>query len=157
MKSTDPKKKKKMMKPQQIHLKKIEKARQKTRGATQTDIPILSQKLQFLLKLCVGICIEIQKQSSSFAGLRHLIPTKRIGERIRKKQKNSMISNTRDDTASEDGIRKPLLPTRSWYRSSSRLPSMLGSSANIMGEHVSIYLCVSIVTLGSIQFGFTVN
>lgn len=66
-----------------------------------------------------------------------------------------MISNTRDDT--EDGIRKPLLPTRSWYRSSSRLPSMLGSSANIMGEHVSIYLCVSIVTLGSIQFGFTVN
>lgn len=54
MKSTDRKKKKKMMKPQQIHLKKIEKARQKTRVATETDIPILSQKLQFLLKLCVG-------------------------------------------------------------------------------------------------------
>lgn len=37
----------------------------------------------------------------------------------------------------------------------SRQSSMMGSSANIVRESVSIFLCVSVVTMGSIQFGFT--
>ncbi|GKE28349.1 hypothetical protein Tco_1443733, partial [Tanacetum coccineum] len=55
-------------------------------------------------------------------------------------------------------LKKPLLHTGSWYRMagmSSRQSSMLGSSAQILRESVSIFLCVSIVALGPIQFGFT--
>ncbi|PWA62573.1 major facilitator, sugar transporter-like, Major facilitator superfamily domain protein [Artemisia annua] len=55
-------------------------------------------------------------------------------------------------------LKKPLLHTGSWYRMagmSSRQSSMLGSSAQILRESVSIFLCVSIIALGPIQFGFT--
>uniref|UniRef100_M0ZVX1 Sugar transporter ERD6-like 6 n=1 Tax=Solanum tuberosum TaxID=4113 RepID=M0ZVX1_SOLTU len=61
----------------------------------------------------------------------------------------------RDDTTADDGLRKPLLHTGSWYRMSSRQSSMMGSSAQILHESISIYLCVLIVALGPIQFGFT--
>lgn len=57
-------------------------------------------------------------------------------------------------------LKKPLLHTGSWYRMSgmsSRQSSMLASSAQILRESVSIYLCVFIVALGPIQFGFTVR
>ncbi|XP_016498657.1 sugar transporter ERD6-like 6 [Nicotiana tabacum] len=61
----------------------------------------------------------------------------------------------RDDTSAEDGLRKPLLHTGSWYRMSSRQSSMMGSSAQILRESISIYLCVLIVALGPVQLGFT--
>ncbi|XP_049385232.1 sugar transporter ERD6-like 6 [Solanum stenotomum] len=61
----------------------------------------------------------------------------------------------RDDNTADDGLRKPLLHTGSWYRMSSRQSSMMGSSAQILRESISIYLCVLIVALGPIQFGFT--
>ncbi|KAL3378012.1 hypothetical protein AABB24_004109 [Solanum stoloniferum] len=61
----------------------------------------------------------------------------------------------RDDNTAADGLRKPLLHTGSWYRMSSRQSSMMGSSAQILRESISIYLCVLIVALGPIQFGFT--
>ncbi|KAK6150892.1 hypothetical protein DH2020_015824 [Rehmannia glutinosa] len=61
--------------------------------------------------------------------------------------------------AAEDGLRKPLLHTGSWYRMSgmgSRQSSIMGaSSAQIMRESISVFLCVFIVALGPIQFGFT--
>ncbi|KAJ9561980.1 hypothetical protein OSB04_007140 [Centaurea solstitialis] len=72
---------------------------------------------------------------------------------------------SRDPEICDDGgggsssLKKPLLHTGSWYRmagmSSSRQSSMLGSSAQILRESVSIFLCVFIVALGPIQFGFT--
>ncbi|KAI3451692.1 hypothetical protein Pfo_008357 [Paulownia fortunei] len=60
--------------------------------------------------------------------------------------------------AAEDGLRKPLLHTGSWYRMSgmgSRQSSIMGSSVQIMRESISVFLCVFIVALGPIQFGFT--
>ncbi|KAM0062948.1 putative major facilitator, sugar transporter, major facilitator superfamily [Helianthus debilis subsp. tardiflorus] len=69
---------------------------------------------------------------------------------------------TRDPEIEEGGggssLKKPLLHTGSWYRMagmSSRQSSMLASSAQMLRESVSIFLCVSIVALGPIQFGFT--
>ncbi|KAD4888441.1 hypothetical protein E3N88_20514 [Mikania micrantha] len=69
---------------------------------------------------------------------------------------------SRDPEIEEGGgggsLKKPLLHTGSWYRMagmSSRQSSMLASSAQILRESVSIFLCVSIVALGPIQFGFT--
>ncbi|KAJ8764275.1 hypothetical protein K2173_006015 [Erythroxylum novogranatense] len=62
--------------------------------------------------------------------------------------------SSRDD--SEDGnIRKPFLHTGSWYRMSSRQGSMMGSSAQIIRDSISVVFCVLIVALGPIQFGFT--
>ncbi|XP_051140418.1 sugar transporter ERD6-like 6 isoform X4 [Andrographis paniculata] len=58
----------------------------------------------------------------------------------------------------EDGLRKPLLHTGSWYRMSgmgSRQSSIMGSSMNLMRESISVFFCVSVVALGPIQFGFT--
>nr|DAD21640.1 TPA_asm: hypothetical protein HUJ06_023103 [Nelumbo nucifera] len=61
----------------------------------------------------------------------------------------------------DDGrdLRKPFLHTGSWYRMSSRQSSMLdklGSSAQVIRDNsVSVVLCVLIVALGPIQFGFT--
>ncbi|KAL3527109.1 hypothetical protein ACH5RR_011765 [Cinchona calisaya] len=63
--------------------------------------------------------------------------------------------SSRDDSASEDGLRKPLLHTGSWYRMGSRQSSIMGSSAQMIRESISIFLCVFIVALGPIQFGFT--
>lgn len=65
-----------------------------------------------------------------------------------------------DAATVEDGLRKPLLHTGSWYRMAgmgSRQSSIMGSSAQIIRESISIFLCVFIVALGPIQFGFTVN
>lgn len=59
----------------------------------------------------------------------------------------------------EDGrdLRKPFLHTGSWYRMGSRQSSIMGSSAQIIRDNsVSVLLCVLIVALGPIQFGFTV-
>ncbi|KAL2520682.1 Sugar transporter ERD6-like 6 [Forsythia ovata] len=63
-----------------------------------------------------------------------------------------------DTAAVEDGLRKPLLHTGSWYRMAgmgSRQSSIMGSSVQIIRESISIFLCVFIVALGPIQFGFT--
>ncbi|KVH92353.1 General substrate transporter [Cynara cardunculus var. scolymus] len=63
-----------------------------------------------------------------------------------------------DDGGGGGSLKKPLLHTGSWYRMagmSSRQSSILGSSAQILRESVSIFLCVFIVALGPIQFGFT--
>uniref|UniRef100_A0A5B7B2W0 Putative sugar transporter ERD6-like 6 n=1 Tax=Davidia involucrata TaxID=16924 RepID=A0A5B7B2W0_DAVIN len=63
---------------------------------------------------------------------------------------------TSRDEAADDGLRKPLLHTGSWYRMGSRQSSMLGSSAQfIRDSSVSVLFCVLIVALGPIQFGFT--
>ncbi|KAM7250488.1 hypothetical protein ACFE04_022371 [Oxalis oulophora] len=67
----------------------------------------------------------------------------------------------RDDN--EDGrgggggdLRKPFLHTGSWYRMGSRQSSMMSSSAQILRDgSISVVLCVLIVALGPIQFGFT--
>ncbi|XP_042029208.1 sugar transporter ERD6-like 6 isoform X2 [Salvia splendens] len=57
----------------------------------------------------------------------------------------------------EDGLRKPLLHTGSWYRMAGlrSSSSMMSSSTQILRESISVYLCVLIVALGPIQFGFT--
>uniref|UniRef100_M1B994 Sugar transporter n=1 Tax=Solanum tuberosum TaxID=4113 RepID=M1B994_SOLTU len=74
------------------------------------------------------------------------------------KGKDVTRTSFRDDSAiCEDGLRKPSLHTGSWYRMSSRQSSMMESSAQILRESVSIYLCVLIVALGSFQFGFTLG
>ncbi|KAK9129863.1 hypothetical protein Sjap_010350 [Stephania japonica] len=61
---------------------------------------------------------------------------------------------------SEEGrdLRKPFLHTGSWYRMGSRQSSLmekLGSSQFIRDGSISVVLCVLIVALGPIQFGFT--
>ncbi|XP_057770039.1 sugar transporter ERD6-like 6 [Salvia miltiorrhiza] len=56
----------------------------------------------------------------------------------------------------EDGLRKPLLHTGSWYRMAGlRQSSMMSSSAQILRESISVFLCVLIVALGPVQFGYT--
>ncbi|KAJ8550090.1 hypothetical protein K7X08_033797 [Anisodus acutangulus] len=73
------------------------------------------------------------------------------------KGKDVARTSFRDDSASsEQGLQKPLLHTGSWYRMASRQSSIMESSAQILHESISIYLCVLIVALGSLQFGFTV-
>ncbi|KAF8405235.1 hypothetical protein HHK36_010136 [Tetracentron sinense] len=53
-------------------------------------------------------------------------------------------------------LRKPFLHTGSWYRMGSRQSSMLSSSAQVIRDSsVSVVVCVLIVALGPIQFGFT--
>ncbi|KAI4325477.1 hypothetical protein MLD38_030874 [Melastoma candidum] len=64
--------------------------------------------------------------------------------------------------ASEDNeeLRKPFLHTGSWYKMRSRQSSLTGmsSSARILSDgSVSILLCVLIVSLGPIHFGFTLG
>ncbi|CAH9088635.1 unnamed protein product [Cuscuta epithymum] len=61
--------------------------------------------------------------------------------------------STRDEFA-EDGLRRPLLHTGSWYRMGSRQGSMMSSSNQLIRDSISVYLCVLIVALGPIQFGF---
>nr|XP_004233971.1 sugar transporter ERD6-like 6 [Solanum lycopersicum] len=74
------------------------------------------------------------------------------------KGKDIARTSFRDDSViSEDGLRKPLLHTGSWYRMGSRQSSMMESSAQILRESVSVYLCVLIVALGSFLFGFTLG
>ncbi|KAM7263293.1 hypothetical protein ACFE04_000976 [Oxalis oulophora] len=64
----------------------------------------------------------------------------------------------RDDSG-EDGMKKPFLHTGSWYRMGSRQSSMTmigDSSAQVLRDgSISVLLCVLIVALGPIQFGFT--
>lgn len=65
------------------------------------------------------------------------------------------MSSNREESA-EEGLRKPLLHTGSWYRMAGRQSSMMNSSAQFIREgSVSVLLCVLIVALGPIQFGFT--
>ncbi|KAK4584260.1 hypothetical protein RGQ29_022127 [Quercus rubra] len=53
-------------------------------------------------------------------------------------------------------LKKPFLHTGSWYRMGSRQSSIMGSSAQIIRDgSISVVLCVLIVALGPIQFGFT--
>ncbi|KAK9990395.1 hypothetical protein SO802_025380 [Lithocarpus litseifolius] len=53
-------------------------------------------------------------------------------------------------------LKKPFLHTGSWYRMGSRQSSIMGSSAQMMRDgSISVVLCVLIVALGPIQFGFT--
>ncbi|PSR88050.1 Sugar transporter ERD6-like [Actinidia chinensis var. chinensis] len=67
-----------------------------------------------------------------------------------------MSSNRDDASAAEDGLRKPLLHTGSWYRMGSRQSSIMNSSAQFIRDGaVSVVFCVLVVALGPIQFGFT--
>ncbi|GMY11518.1 sugar transporter ERD6-like 6 isoform X2, partial [Fagus crenata] len=53
-------------------------------------------------------------------------------------------------------LKKPFLHTGSWYRMGSRQSSIMGSSAQVIRDNsISVVLCVLIVALGPIQFGFT--
>ncbi|KAK9284659.1 hypothetical protein L1049_023835 [Liquidambar formosana] len=61
----------------------------------------------------------------------------------------------RDETEEGRDLRKPLLHTGSWYRMGSRQSSVMGSSQVIRDSSISVLLCVLIVALGPIQFGFT--
>ncbi|XAR73864.1 hypothetical protein NMG60_11007977 [Bertholletia excelsa] len=64
------------------------------------------------------------------------------------------MSNIAD--TGDDGPRKPLLHSGSWYRMGSRTSSIVSSSIQIIREgKASVVLCVLIVALGPIQFGFT--
>ncbi|CAI0392265.1 unnamed protein product [Linum tenue] len=62
---------------------------------------------------------------------------------------------SRDDAEEANNLRKPFLHTGSWYKMSSRQSSMMGSSTYIRDGAISVVLCVMIVALGPIQFGFT--
>ncbi|XP_022741054.1 sugar transporter ERD6-like 6 isoform X2 [Durio zibethinus] len=62
----------------------------------------------------------------------------------------------RDDNEEARDVKKPFLHTGSWYRMSSRQSSVMGSSAQVLRDgSISVVLCVLIVALGPIQFGFT--
>ncbi|KAK9009140.1 hypothetical protein V6N11_080609 [Hibiscus sabdariffa] len=62
----------------------------------------------------------------------------------------------RDDNEEGRDLKKPFLHTGSWYRMSSRQSSIMGSSAQVLRDgSISVLLCVLIVALGPIQFGFT--
>uniref|UniRef100_A0A2N9EC79 Major facilitator superfamily (MFS) profile domain-containing protein n=1 Tax=Fagus sylvatica TaxID=28930 RepID=A0A2N9EC79_FAGSY len=53
-------------------------------------------------------------------------------------------------------LKKPFLHTGSWYRMGSRQSSIMGSSTQVIRDNsISVVLCVLIVALGPIQFGFT--
>ncbi|KAG6766804.1 hypothetical protein POTOM_027978 [Populus tomentosa] len=66
------------------------------------------------------------------------------------------MSQREDAEDARDQLRKPLLQTGSWYRMSSRQSSIMSSSAQMLRDGaVSVVLCVLIVALGPIQFGFT--
>ena len=55
-------------------------------------------------------------------------------------------------------LKKPFLHTGSWYRMGSRQSSIMGSSTQVIRDNsISVVLCVLIVALGPIQFGFTVR
>ncbi|XP_041009326.1 sugar transporter ERD6-like 6 isoform X2 [Juglans microcarpa x Juglans regia] len=61
----------------------------------------------------------------------------------------------REESEPED-LKKPFLQTGSWYRMGSRQSSIMGSSSQIIRDgSISVMLCVLIVALGPIQFGFT--
>ncbi|TYH99232.1 hypothetical protein ES332_A11G052600v1 [Gossypium tomentosum] len=60
----------------------------------------------------------------------------------------------RDDTEDGRDLKKPFLHTGSWYRM--RQSSIMSSSAQVIRDgSISVVLCVLIVALGPIQFGFT--
>ncbi|XP_022775316.1 sugar transporter ERD6-like 6 [Durio zibethinus] len=62
----------------------------------------------------------------------------------------------RDDNEESRDLKKPFLHTGSWYRMSSRQSSIMSSSAHVLRDgSISVVLCVLIVALGPIQFGFT--
>lgn len=55
-------------------------------------------------------------------------------------------------------LKKPFLHTGSWYRISERQSSsLLNSVQAIRDSSISVFVCVLIVALGPIQFGFTVR
>ncbi|XP_048335308.1 sugar transporter ERD6-like 6 isoform X2 [Ziziphus jujuba] len=62
----------------------------------------------------------------------------------------------RDEAEDGRDLRKPFLHTGSWYRMGSRQSSIMSSSAQVLRDgSVSVVLCVLIVALGPVQFGFT--
>lgn len=64
----------------------------------------------------------------------------------------------RDEAEDGRDLRKPFLHTGSWYRMGSRQSSIMSSSAQVLRDgSVSVVLCVLIVALGPVQFGFTVT
>ncbi|KAF9678306.1 hypothetical protein SADUNF_Sadunf07G0021200 [Salix dunnii] len=66
------------------------------------------------------------------------------------------MSQRDDAEEARDQLRKPLLQTGSWYKMSLRQSSMMSSSAQMLRDSAaSVVLCVLIVALGPIQFGFT--
>ncbi|PKI58002.1 hypothetical protein CRG98_021582 [Punica granatum] len=68
----------------------------------------------------------------------------------------SSSAGGRDDPEDGRDLRKPFLQTGSWYKMGSRQSSsLLGSTTQILDGGVSVLLCVLIVSLCPIQFGFT--
>ncbi|KHG02609.1 hypothetical protein F383_25264 [Gossypium arboreum] len=71
-------------------------------------------------------------------------------------QNSELAMSFRDDNDESRDLKKPFLHTGSWYRMSSRQSSIMSSSAQVLRDgSISVVLCVLIVALGPIQFGFT--
>ncbi|KHG02610.1 hypothetical protein F383_25264 [Gossypium arboreum] len=69
---------------------------------------------------------------------------------------SELAMSFRDDNDESRDLKKPFLHTGSWYRMSSRQSSIMSSSAQVLRDgSISVVLCVLIVALGPIQFGFT--
>ncbi|KAE9600098.1 putative major facilitator, sugar transporter, major facilitator superfamily [Lupinus albus] len=63
----------------------------------------------------------------------------------------------REENEEEKNLKKPFLHAGSWYRMSNnvRQSSLFGSTQAFRDSSISVFLCVFIVALGPIQFGFT--
>ncbi|XP_019458175.1 PREDICTED: sugar transporter ERD6-like 6 [Lupinus angustifolius] len=63
----------------------------------------------------------------------------------------------REENEEGRDLKKPFLHAGSWYRMSNnvRQSSLFGSTQAIRDSSISVFLCVFIVALGPIQFGFT--
>ncbi|RHN54205.1 putative major facilitator, sugar transporter, major facilitator superfamily [Medicago truncatula] len=67
------------------------------------------------------------------------------------------MSLIREDYEDGNNLKKPFLNTGSWYRMGSKQTNILNSSTQYVmrDSSVSVLLCVLIVALGPLQFGFT--
>ncbi|KAK6258333.1 hypothetical protein SCA6_012807 [Theobroma cacao] len=115
-----------------------------------------SSTLVIIIILIVSFFSSFNQKPRASSFLQNLIVANRASFFFSLSPLQREAMSFRDDNEEGRDLKKPFLHTGSWYRMSSRQSSVMGSSAQVLRDgSISVVLCVLIVALGPVQFGFT--